>query len=275
MDFCSKLLKLQEEIYKNEKERYGYQLYYSPRVSFSKIGDFYEITYSGDGYDDGNRSNFAFLAFIGLLTKYSTCIKSLIFTGADEGANGTKNWDFTRLINSNAVFENLEEFKVKLTDEGEHNQSVIAQDYDEDGQIAKLAAKMPNLKILQVPSAPNEDFFKLKNLKLQKLIVQAGYNTQNFIANLSKTVNLSRLYALDYTDILHDIDNIGTTYGDYKKLFCSDFFETKSEHGQKINFHFTLRENRLTSENLQELNSIKQIQFLHVKTFSGQYVYKR
>ncbi|MDR2081576.1 MAG: hypothetical protein LBP54_06805 [Campylobacteraceae bacterium] len=268
------LLKLQEEIYNNTiKENGEYWTGLSPKISFFKAGGLYELAYFGDGYDDGY--NFAFTAFIDLIIKRSLKIKSLFFTGADEGANGTKNWDFTRLINVDAVFENLEEFKVKLTDTGDHNQSIIASSYDEDGQIAKLIAKMPNLKILQTPSAPNMDFFKLKDLKLRRLIVQAGYDTQNFIKNLSTCDNLKNLHALDYMDILDDTDNIGTAYSEYKELFNSNFFNAKSDRELAARFHFTLRENRLTSKELQELVLIKPIQFLHIKTFGGQYVRKK
>jgi hypothetical protein len=266
----NELLKLQENIYNNEiKIDGGYWTDFSPKISFFKAGNLYQLTYFGDGYDDND--NFAFAAFLDLAVKHSSKIKSLFFTGADEGANGTKNWDFTRLINSSAVFENLETFKVKLTNTGDHNTSIIASCYDEDGQIDAIVSKMPNIRTLQIPSAPNEDFFKLQDLKLNKLIVQAGYDTQNFISNLSKATNLKQLFALDWTDILHDIDNIGTTYDEYKELFESDFFEMQTKYGKKINFHFKLRENKLTNEEIKELVSIKNIQFLHIKTFCGQY----
>ncbi|MDR2638372.1 MAG: hypothetical protein LBC09_00870 [Helicobacteraceae bacterium] len=272
MDFGDKLLKLQEDIYNSEiEEREEYLVDFSPKIGFAKAGGGYDITYFGDGYDDDG-DNFAFASLLELLIANASKIKSLYFTGADEGANGTKNWDFTRLINSDAIFDNLESFKVKLTDAGDHNQSIIASSYDEEGQIAKLVAKAPNLKILQVPSAPNEEFFRLKNLKLQELIVQAGYDTQNFIANLSECGNLRGLYSFDWTDILNDIDNIGSGYNEYKKLFSSDFFETKDERGRHIYFHFKLRENKLTAQELQELAAIKKIQFLYIRLFGGKYI---
>jgi hypothetical protein len=273
MELVDELLKLQEEIYNYEmEENDGYWTDWSPKISFSKTGDWYALTYFGGGYDDGY--NFAFAAFIDLIIKHSAKIKALLFTGADDGANGIKNWDFTRLINSNAFFDNLETFRVKLTDAGDHNTSIVASSYDEGGQIAALVAKTPNIQVLQVPSAPNADFFRLKDLKLQQLIVQAGCNAQGFIKNLSTCNNLKNLYALDYTDILDGIDNIGTEYNDYKELFSSDFFETQTAEGRKINFHFKLRENKLTDKELKELIGIKNIQFLYIRTFCGQYARK-
>jgi hypothetical protein len=264
------LLKLQEDIYKSKE--WGEYDMYSSRISFSKIGELYEVVYFGDGYEDNpndvpqNCDNFAFASFIELLLKNPLKIKSLIFTGADEGANGTKNWDFTRLINSKVIFTNLTHFKVRLTDLGDHNQSIIARSYDEEGQIAALMSMMPKLEILQVPSAPNQDFFKLKNLNLKKLTVQAGYDTQNFITNLASSDNLKNLFALDYANILYDFDIIGTTFEEYKLLFESNFFENCSY------FHFTLRDDKLTHEQLSELRQIKNIQFLYINCKGGEYI---
>ncbi|MDR1007705.1 MAG: hypothetical protein LBL65_03975 [Campylobacteraceae bacterium] len=271
------LLKLQEDIYKYECKKWSEYDMYSSRVSFSKIGELYEIVYFGDGYDDNpndipqNCDNFAFASLIELLLKNSSKIKSLIFAGPDEGANGTKNWDFTRLINSKVIFENLVHFKVRLTDLGDHNQSVIASGYDENGQIAALASMMPKLEILQVPSAPNEDFFKLKNLNLKKLTIQAGYDTQNFITNLANSDNLKNLLALDYTNIFYDFDIIGTTFEEYKLLFESNFFENCLEK-RKVPFHFTLRDDKLTCEQLTKLRQIKNIQFLYINCKGGEYI---
>jgi hypothetical protein len=270
------LLKLQEEIYKYEYEEHGgYDIWSSPRVSFSKMGELYEIVYFGDGYDFDPlatpiNSDFPFAALLELIGKNSAKIKSLVFTGADTGANGVKNWDFTRLIDSGAIFENLTHFKVRLTDLGDHNQSIIAKSYDEGGQIAALAALMPNLEFLQVPSAPNGDFFKLKDLKLKELIVQAGFDTQDFIKNLARCDNLKNLFALDYTNILDDFDNVKTTYEDYKLLFESDFFVNRPV--VRAPFHFTLRDAYLTGEQLLTLNAIKKIQFLHVNMNAGKYI---
>ncbi|MDR2636119.1 MAG: hypothetical protein LBC08_04745 [Campylobacteraceae bacterium] len=267
------LLQLQEEIYRRVYEEWGEYMWWSPRVSFTKMpNELYEITYYGRGYDsndaleDIDNSDFGFAALLELLAKHASKIKSLIFTGDDEGENGTRNLDFTRLINTKAVFPNLTDFKVRLTDPADHNQTIIAESYDENGQIAALVSMMPNLEVLQVPSAPNEDFFKLENLKLKMLIVQAGYNTQDFIKNLARCDNLKNLNVLDYTNILWDVDNIGTKYEDYKLLFESDFFANRRH------FVFTLRDGNLTPEQLLELRGIRKIQFLHVGCKGGKWV---
>ncbi len=275
-----KLLELQNKIYAyHNSSEFEYNLDYSPRISFSKIGDFFEIIFYGEGYDDDytvpsskfepKEYNYGFCALQDFLIKNPNQIISLIFTGPDEGANGTRSWNFSRIINSDVKFENLKIFKVALTNVGDHNQSVIGEYDEEDGMIAKLVSKMPNLEELELPSAPNEDFFNIPNLKIQILTVQAGYDHQNFIENLSKSTNLKELKSLDYTeqyDYFGDLEEEDfTSFEDFKKLFNSSIFSCEY-------FHFKLRENKLTKNQLEELQKIKNIQLLHIKTEFGKYI---
>lgn len=275
-----KLIELQARIYNyhNSSEN-KYALEYSPRVGFSKIGDFYEIIFYGEGYDDDAKIhsselepaqfNYGFCALQDFLIENPHQIISLIFTGPDEGANGTRNWNFSRIIDADVVFKNLKIFKVALTNVGDHNQSVIGVYDEESGMIAKLIAKMPNLKELVLPSAPNEDFFKLPRLNIHHLKIQAGYSRQNFIENLSKSHNLPELKSLDYAeayDHFGDLDDEEfTSFRKIKDLFKSSLFAYEY-------FHFTLRENRLTQHQLEELQKIKKVQFLYIKTEVGRYI---
>ncbi len=275
-----KLLDLQNRIYNyhNSKE-YEYNLEYSPRVLFSKVGDLFEIIFYGEGYDDDHtvhsselepeEYNYGFCAFQDFLIENPSQIISLVFVGPDAGANGTRNWDFSRIINSNINFENLKIFKVALTNVGDHNQSVIGKNYEEDGMIAKLISKMPKLEELELPSAPNIDFFKLPNLSIYSLKIQAGYGHQNFIENLSKSQNLTRLKSLDYTepyDHFGDLDEGEfTSFAQFKALFESNLFSYEA-------FHFKLRENRLTQNQLEDLQGIRKVQLLHIKTEVGKYI---
>ncbi|WP_298544146.1 hypothetical protein [uncultured Aquimarina sp.] len=275
-----KLLDLQNKIYNyhNSKE-YKYDLEYSPRISFSKIGDLYEVIFYGQGYDDDHtvhsydlepeEFNFGFCAFQDFLIDNPKQIISLIFNGPDAGANGTRDWNFNRIINSNVVFDNLKKFKVALTDVGDHNQSVIGEYGEENGMIAKLVSKMPNLEELELPSAPDESFFELPELKIQHLIIQAGYDHQNFIENLSNSSNLLNLKTLDYTepfDHFGDLENEEfTSFDKFQKLFESNVFSIE-------NFHIKLRENRINEEQLEKLQKIKKIQLLHIKTEPAKYV---
>ncbi len=233
----NKLIELQDKIYKyHNSEEYGYHLEYSPRISFSRIGDLFEIIFYGDGFDDDcnvhssefepNELNFGFCALQDFLIENPNKIISLVFNGADTGANGTKSWNFNRIVNSNIYFENLKIFKVQLTDVGDHNQSVIGEFDEEDGMIAKLISKMPNLEKLELPSAPNQDFFNIPNLNISSLTIQAGYSHQNFIENLSQSNNFKNLKMLDYTepyDHFEDLEeNDFTSFENFKELFKSN-----------------------------------------------------
>lgn len=273
-----KLINLQTKIseYHNSEQ----SIEYLPRISFTKINDLYEINFYGEGYDDDfsiptsmfepDSYNFGFCALQEFMIENPGKIVSVNFTGPDSGANGTRNWNFNRLINSDVTFKNLLQFKVALTDIGDHNQSTIGEDYDENGMIAKLVSKMPGLEVLVIPSAPDKSFFEIDNLSIKNLVVQAGYDHQNFIANLSQSNNLRKLRSLDYTDVLDyfgDMDENGkTSFTAYKQLFQSELF-SNYEH-----FHFKLRDSRLTNEQLVELQETKKIQLFHINTEPGKYI---
>ncbi len=275
-----KLIELQQEIYNyhNSKE-FPYNNYYSPRISFFQIGDLFEINYYGEGFDDNplipatdfepEEMNFGFCALLDFICKNANKVVQLNFIGPDAGANGTRSWNFERLINSTSNFINLESFSVALTDAGDHNQSVIGEFDQEDGMIAKLVKKMPNLKELILPSAPDITFFEIPDLKIENLAIQAGYDHQGFIQNLAESTDLKHLKSLDYTEPFDHFGDLNeeefTPYEAFEKLFQSNIFSF--EH-----FHFKLRENRFSSEQLTALQEIRRVQFFHIKTIAGKYI---
>src|ERR1043165_4764398 len=116
------------------------------------------------------------------------------------GANGTRNWDFTPLVESSAVFPQPTSFFIEPSAPEHHNQTIIAKDYDEDGMIARLLTRFPRIESLTTPSAPNASFFEIGIRPLVYLRVDAGYDTQNFILNLSKSSCFPSLRLLDYGD---------------------------------------------------------------------------
>jgi hypothetical protein len=268
------LLALHDKIYAYyNTEEFPYNLEYLPRVSFSKIGDLYEIMFYGESHDDKpslpsadfdikDEYNFGFCALLDLLVCHAEKVASLTFSGPDAGANGMRCWNFERLVQSKAIFENLLSFKVALTDVGDHNQSFVGDEDDEGEMIVALVAKMPKLQHLEVPSSPNKAFFKLKNLEINTLVVQSGFEHLDFIKNLAKATNLKKLRSLDYFNAFEEDEK--TPFEDYKSLFESKLLTD--------NFHFKLRESTLTMAQLKKLKRLNSIQFLHIKTFGGQYI---
>lgn len=273
------LLKLQRKIYQQELGEGEYFIGDSAKLYFFPIGDFYDLYFYGNGYDDfphiqveefEENYNLPFCSFLEFICKQEQAnrIVSLTFNGADEGANGTKNWDFSRIVNSDVLFPSLKQLSVQLSDLGDHNFNIIAHNYEEDGMIANLLVKMPNLQSLTIPSAPDSTFFDINNHPLRNLKVQVGYENQGFIKNLAQSDNFRHLSSLDFTDFM-DTSSATTEnvvpFEDFKALFTSKAFSTVK--------HFVLRNSILTEEQLFELQRInKEVQFLYVDAKGGQYV---
>lgn len=281
-----RILDLQQEIYQfvttdfDTGETQKFHCEFSPYVSFSKVGDLFALTFFGDGFDEEPETkavdfqyetNFPFCRFLDFIAEPENAEKiiSLNFFGADEGANGTKSWNFNRLANAEVSFPNLQHFEVQLTDLGDHNQSILDDDfsYEENGISAKLLKKMPNLKSLILPSAPNQDFFEIGEHPLEFLKIQAGYNHENFIENWAKSQNFPNLRAVDYSEVIDIFDRKQDDYTDFehfKKLFTSKAFSSVE--------HFKLRHFHLTKEQLFELQRLNSVQFLIIDAHGGKYV---
>ncbi|GAA3755698.1 hypothetical protein [Flavobacterium ginsengiterrae] len=156
-----------------------------------------------------------------------------------------------------------------MTDLGDHNTSIIqrSNEFDENGIIGELISRMPKLKSLTLPSAPDKSFFKIGNHPLKSLKLQAGYDHQNFIENFSESSNYTFLTQFDYTDLI-DFNDIPkedyTSFESYIKLFKSKAFSTIQ--------HFKLRNAMLSKEQLFHLQNIKDIQFLNIKVHGGRYI---
>lgn len=278
-----RLLKLQQDIYKyHNSGKYPFSLNYSPKLYFFPIGDMISIYYHGPGYDDNpsinakelkGGYNFGFCALLDFLTEQENADKiiSLVFDSYDEGANGVNDWNFERLTNSSVLFPNLEEFKVRLTNLGDHNTSSINYD-SEDGTIANLVARMPKLQHLSVPSAPDQSFFDIEHKCLRSMVVQAGWDRQNFLENLSASNNFPVLCALDFAEVLNPFDDL--TEDDYTSVETfKELFESKIFSNEEVSFHFKLRNSILTKEQLFEIQKINsRVQFLYINSQSGKYV---
>lgn len=120
-------------------------------------------------------------------------------SGESEGANGTRAWNIEPL-GQGATFSQLEVLDIEGSQPGDYFRTIVANGYDEEGMIARALAKMPRLRRLSVPSAPNEEFFEGGPHPLRELVLQSGYDTQDFIARLARTQRFPELESLDFTD---------------------------------------------------------------------------
>lgn len=179
----------------------------------------------------------------------AACVGSLVFDGPDEGANGVRDWDFSPLLQREVHFPRLQTLEIVPSTPDQHNQTVVGKFYEEDGQIARLLVQAPALKHLVVPSAPNATFFQIGSRLLQTLRVESGYDTCNFIPNLSQSSNFPDLRALDFGDYsqtyMENYRDDCTPFEHYEQLFRSPAFASVRQ--------FTLRNSILSEQQLKHL----------------------
>lgn len=197
----------------------------SLELRYSQKGDLYEIEFIAD--EPASPLCSIFFEIINQ-EEFAEQIWSLRLQGADEGINGTNNWDLAALAqNPKVIFRNLKQIWLPLNEKNHHRIIVTSDDdYEENGVLAKILPKMPNLELLQSPSAPNEDFFK-HSTSIKTLHIQSGYNHQNFIYNLAQSKNFEHLETLKFWDYaekyMENYKQYATSVGDYIALFSSTF----------------------------------------------------
>lgn len=196
----------------------------SLELRYSRQGDLYEIEFITDGPASPLCS-----IFFEIINheEFTEQIWSLRLQGADEGVDGINQWDLAVLSeNPKVIFSNLKQFLLPLNNSQSHHKVIVTgnSDYQENGVLAKLLPKMPNLEFLQSPSAPNEDFFKYPSA-FKTLHIQAGFNHQNFICHLAQAKHFTDLETLkfwDYTEgYAENYQQHATSVDDYIALFSS------------------------------------------------------
>ncbi|MDE6500317.1 MAG: hypothetical protein K2K83_06405, partial [Rikenella sp.] len=129
------------------------------------------------------------------------------FDWPDEGANGMKLSDLSRMIRSETVFPNLKHLRFRLRGPKAHNCCVLTaegeDEYEANGTMGALLRQMPALEALTIPSAPDWSFFEGESHPLRRLTLQSGLDHGDFIRNLATCDRFPELEQLDFTDLLH------------------------------------------------------------------------
>lgn len=162
------------------------------RFQFLELGGLFHVKYYGNSF----RVHEVLMAIS--REDVAPAIASIRIGGDDQGTNGTKEWDLTPLAASAATFTNLRYLLVEQNRPTDHNKSIIGKIYEETGILAKIARKAPILTQLTAPSAPSSAFFDVTLEHLEYLSIDAAYDTQDFILNLSQSANLPRLRYLEW-----------------------------------------------------------------------------
>lgn len=197
------------------------------KVRLIENSSFFEIDYYTAWYNEYNEK--AQIPIFSILSNsdFSQYLFKLKLLSKDIGVNGTQYWDLDSLINNSAIFPNLTHIEFALNNSNHHKKIITYQDdYDENGGIGLLLDKCANLKKLRIPSAPNHYFFERTNHSLEELIVQCGYDHQNFIENLANSTCFSTLKKLNFTDYseiyMRDYVQYSVPFKSYLKLLSSN-----------------------------------------------------
>ena len=234
------------------------------RLCVTRFGQLAHINFYGDPFGE------SFRELLEVLTDepVAKCVASLVLCGPDEGSNGTRNWDLTTLAQSRAFYPNLRCLSIEQTKPGDHNISIVAHSYDEDGVIASLLSKAPALEVLITPSAPSPDFFRIGSETLTRLSVDAGYDHQRFISNLARSLSFPKLWSLEFGEYretyMDDFSSLVTPFADYRELFSSRAFESV-----KV---FRWRSPSCSSEEMSEVKALTKDCQVQVVRWSAEWI---
>jgi hypothetical protein len=236
---AERLAKLQAEI--NQTNRPDWDPEEIRRLNFWEVGGLLHIEYYGlfnreyewplvTGEDEGDPRMLPVFETLAL-PEVAHKTASLSFDGPDEGHNGTRDWDFGWLLEQETSFPELRRLVITPTKIGDYNFTVVsstfyheAGNYQKRGQFAEWLKKAPKLEHLTTPSAPEEAFFQVGHRSLRSMRVDAGFDPETFILNLSRSTS-PRLDWLDFgeSNIFHkDLwEEYATPYEHYEALFRS------------------------------------------------------
>jgi hypothetical protein len=230
------------------------------------------VEYFGDAWDEPLEMTLDCLSE----QEVADSITSLVFSGPDEGANGTREWSFETLLASPVSFPILRSLYIRSTEPDHHNGSLIVHEgtiMEEGGDIARLVAKMPYLSELTVPNAPDASFFAQSLPHLGSLRIGANFDTQHFIDNFAASSNLPQLKTLDFTESTEVLmtwaknrqPGLVTSVDSYERLLTSPA-------GQSLTV-LALRNTALTAQELLHLQALRpNLSLMVIQAAQGGYV---
>jgi hypothetical protein len=191
------------------------------RLSVTKVGSLAYLDFYGNPFG----KSFGDLLDLLTDTDVANSVASLDLRGPDEGSNGTRNWDLTPIAESSASFPKLRRLAIEQTRPMDHNATIVAHSYEEDGVLARILAKAPALEVLVTPSAPNREFFRVGQRPIAHLSVDTGYDHQGFIANLARSSCFPNLRSFEFGEYnqtyMEDFSAHVTPFPHYRELFTS------------------------------------------------------
>lgn len=249
---------------------------YATRLEIAPVTQGFQLTYYGCGTASEDSSAFATLLNGLSHQALADWIEGLTFVGPDEGANGSREWCFTPLLDSDVTFPRLNALHIPPAGRAAHNIVCIVQEgeiLDEAGDIARFVSKTPQLTHLTLPEAPGGSFFSVSLPQLQRLVIGPGHDTRGFIAGLAKATLLPSLGQLDFCDSIAPLQQFAppsdepsaTSFEDYEALFRSPIMDHL--------WGVVLRNAQLTEAQYRLLNALRpNCQFQVTHAFPARYV---
>lgn len=237
---------------------------YLERVAITPTDGVFHLDFYGDHAGDSIADLMQTLA----QPTIAPYVRSIVLRGPDEGANGTRNWDLEPLLATDAMFSQLKVLSIQLNQPGDHNRSIVGEEFEEDGILARLLAKAPGIEELTAPSAPSAAFFEVGVRPIRLLSIDAGYDTQHFILNLAKSSCFPNLQCLQWGEYhetyIDDYLADCTPLDHYRELFGSNPFASVRS------FHW--RNPTCTDDEIRELKALTPALQLLVVHDSSRYV---
>lgn len=165
------------------------------RLFFTQQAGFWFVDYFGD-----SEEFFPELLTLLAAPELAETLRWLSLRSPDEGANGTREWDFTPLLETKTQFPCLQSLQIARTPPENHNHFIVGRGYEESGQLGALLDRMPALIELWSPSAPDATFCERASHPLRLLHLDCGYDHQDFIAQLAQSRCFSQLLHVEFSD---------------------------------------------------------------------------
>jgi hypothetical protein len=178
------------------------------------------------------------------LPEVASRIASLTFDGPDEGANGTRDWDFDWLLAQDVTFPELRTLVIQPSTLEAHNLTIV------DSAFAGWLSSAPKLAQLTTPSAPEAAFFEVEHESLYSAQVSAGWDHEDFILNLSRKRS-PFIWYLDWNEV-HNFhrdmwEDGATPFEHFEALVTSPACPN----------HLTLRNPKLSDDQLKKLAALQ------------------
>jgi hypothetical protein len=216
------------------------------RLFFTQVKGFWFVDYFGEG-ETYLTELFQLLA----RPELAETLRWLSLRSPDVGANGTREWDFTPLLETRAQFPCLQSLQIARTPPENHNHFIVGRGYEENGQLGALLDRMPALIELWTPSAPDATFCERVGHPLRLLYMDCGYDHQDFIAQLAQSCCFSQLAHIEFSDYaqfyMPDWEASCVPFEHYEQLLSSNTLPAFSR--------FFLRSARLSEAQITQLKT--------------------